>query len=92
MIPKAILFWRTAFLIRDISGFSKDRLSWLSFKAYWVNLVGASVCAILSSRPTGVSKTVALVENRMYPPGFEERKVGNFCYCEADFLYRKHRL
>lgn len=38
---KAILFWRTAFIIRDISVSSKDRLYWLPFKACWMNLVRA---------------------------------------------------
>ena len=33
IMSKAVLFWRTAFLIRDISVFSKDRLYQLSFKA-----------------------------------------------------------
>lgn len=33
-----------AFIIRDILIFNKGRLFWLSFKACWVNLVGASLC------------------------------------------------
>lgn len=56
---KAILFWRIAFFIRDMSVFSKDRLCWLSFKGCWVNLETASICAITSSRPMEGTKTVA---------------------------------
>ena len=52
MMSKPILFWRIVLLIRHISVFSKDRLCLLSFKACWVNLVRASVCAITSSRST----------------------------------------
>lgn len=35
IISKAIQFWKTAFLIRDISVFSKDRFCQLSFKVCW---------------------------------------------------------
>lgn len=50
ILCKFIPFWRTAFLIRDILMFSKDKLCWLSLRDYWVNLVRASVYAIKSSR------------------------------------------
>ena len=36
---KAIWFWRTALILRDISGFSPDSFCWLSSKACWVNLI-----------------------------------------------------
>ena len=52
MVFKPILFWRTLLLVRHISVFSKDRLCWLSFKPFWVNLERASVCATMSSRST----------------------------------------
>ena len=59
-MSKAILFWRTAFLIRDVSVFSKGRLCWLkSFEACWVNFVRASVCVKMSSRPMERTKMVA---------------------------------
>ena len=48
---KAILSWRTTFLIIDISVLSKEMFSWLSFKACWMNLVRAFTCVIMSSRP-----------------------------------------
>lgn len=50
IMSKPILFWRMAFLIKDISVFSEDMLCWLSFTACWVNSVRASICAITSSR------------------------------------------
>ena len=59
IISKAIQFWKTAFLIRDISVFSKDRFCQLSFKACWVNWVKASICATMSSRPMERKKTAA---------------------------------
>lgn len=59
IMPEAILFWRTAFLTRGISVFSKDKLCWLSFKVSWVNLVRASICAITSIQPTEEGKTAA---------------------------------
>lgn len=59
LMSKAILFWKTAFLIRDISVFSKDRLCRLSFKACWVNELRVSVCAIMSSRPMERTDTAA---------------------------------
>lgn len=40
-------FWRTAFLMRNISVLSKDRLCKLSLNAYWVNLVRSSACVLL---------------------------------------------
>lgn len=60
IMSQAILFWGTAFLIRDVSVFIKDRLCQLSFEAGWVNLVRTSMCAITSSRPMNVS-----VENKL---------------------------
>ena len=59
VMSKAIIFWRTDFLIIDISVFSKDRLCWLSFKACWVNLVRVSLCVLMSSRPIEGTKMVA---------------------------------
>lgn len=55
IMSKAIQFWRAAFLIRDISVFSKDRLCWFSFKACWVDLV----TVIMSSRPVEGIKMIA---------------------------------
>lgn len=49
IISKAILFWRAAFVIRDVSVFCKDRLYWLPFTVGWVNFIRASVCARMSS-------------------------------------------
>lgn len=49
-MPKALVFWRTALLIRDISVFDKDRLFRQSFKADWVNSVRASY-ASMSAKP-----------------------------------------
>ena len=37
---------RPAFLIRDVSAFSKDRLCWPPFKTCWVKSSGASMCAV----------------------------------------------
>ena len=37
---------RPAFLIRDVSTFSKDRLCWPPFKTCWVKSSGALMCAI----------------------------------------------
>lgn len=37
LLTRADVFWRTAVFITDISGFSKDRLCWLSFMFCWVN-------------------------------------------------------
>lgn len=59
IMSKAILFWRIALLVRDISVFSKDRLCRLSFKACWVNELRVSVCAIISSRPMEGTDTAA---------------------------------
>ena len=59
IMSKAIVSWRTAFLIRGILVFSKDRLCQLSFKVCWVNLVRASMCGIMSSRPVEGTKMVA---------------------------------
>lgn len=50
MSKAIVIFWKTAFLIRDISVFSKSRLCWLSFEACWMNLVRSSVCSIMPSR------------------------------------------
>ena len=58
-MSKVILFWRD-FLIRDFSVFSEDRLCWLSLKAYWMNLVKASVCVKMSSRPMEGGKAAKL--------------------------------
>lgn len=54
MESKAILCRRTAFLRRDGSVFSKDRLWGPPFKACWVNLRRASKCP-----PREETKTVA---------------------------------
>ena len=59
IMSKAILFWRTAFLIRDIIVFIKDRLRCLSFKVCCMNSVRASMCGIMSSRPMEEIKTEA---------------------------------
>lgn len=59
VISKAILFWRTSLLIRDISVFSKDRLCWLLLKVFWMNLVRASMYAIMSSRSMEGTKMAA---------------------------------
>ena len=56
---KAILFCRMAFLTRHISVFSKDKLCLLSSKPCWVNLVRASMCAMMSSRPMEGTKMEA---------------------------------
>ena len=58
-MSKTILFWRTAFLIRDSSVFSKNRFCWLSFKVCWLDLARASMCAITSSSPMEGTKTAA---------------------------------
>ena len=55
-MSKAINFWKTVFLFRDISVFSKDRFCQLSFKACGVNLVSSPTCAIPSSRQMGEDK------------------------------------
>lgn len=59
MMTKAVLFRRTAFLTRDISGFGKDRLCQLSHKACGVTLVRAAVCAVMSSQSIQKRKMVA---------------------------------
>jgi len=41
-----MVFLRPAFLIRDMSTFTKDRLCWLTFRTCWVKSSGASMCAI----------------------------------------------
>ena len=56
---KAILFWRTAFLIIAISMFSRDRLYQLSCKPCQVDLENVSLCAVMSSRPMEEAKMVA---------------------------------
>lgn len=38
IMTRAVVFWRTAAFITDISVFIKDRLRWLSFMFCWVNL------------------------------------------------------
>ena len=76
--PIRILKWRTAFIIRDLSVFTKDRPCWLSLKACWVKLVRASMCAIMSSRPTegtNGGQMIVPVENRTCPPGLQEREL-----------------
>lgn len=77
IMSKAMQFWKTAFLIRDISVFSKDRFCQLSSKACWVNLVKASIYATMSSRPMEgkISQMIIPVENRTCPSGLE---VGSF--------------
>lgn len=50
-MSKTTLFWKTAFLLSDMSVFSKDRLCWLLVRSCWVNLVWASMCSIMSARP-----------------------------------------
>lgn len=56
IMSKSILFWRTAFLIGDISVFRKDRLCRLSLKACLVNLVSTSMCSIMYARPLEETK------------------------------------
>ena len=46
IMSKAILFWRRVFLIRDIPVFCKDTVCRLLFKAFWVQVVRASVCVL----------------------------------------------
>lgn len=79
--------WRTTFLIRDISVFSKDKFCRLSFNAFGVNLVKVSLCAQKSSANGGdkdSDQMILPVENRMCPFGLEEREVGN-CFTMGDF-------
>lgn len=57
IMSKIIVFWRTCFLIRDISVFGKDRHCQLSFKACWVNIVRAFY--LISSRAVEGTKMVA---------------------------------
>ena len=51
IIFKAILFWRTDFLIKGILVFNKAVPAWLQLGAYWVNLMKASACDMTSSSP-----------------------------------------
>lgn len=69
--------------IRDILVFSKGRVCWLSFKTCWMNLVRASMCAIMSSKPmegtnNGGRQIIIPVGNKICSSGLEEREVGNF--------------
>lgn len=88
-MSKVIQFWRTFFLIRDISAFSKDRICQLSLRACWVHLVRIVVCAIISSRSMeGIKNSVqsiVQVYKRTCPPGLEEREVGIFHHHKIDF-------
>lgn len=82
-MSKAILFWTTDFLTRDISVFSKEKFCWLSFKTFGVNLVRVSMYTKKSSANGGdkdCGQMIMSVENRMCPFGLEERGAGNFCY------------
>lgn len=54
-MSKAIPFWRTIFLTRNISVFIEGRFCQFSFKAFWVDLVRV----IISSRPVEGTKTIA---------------------------------
>lgn len=91
-MSKSILFWRTAFLIRDISEFSKDRLCWLSLKVCLVNLVSTSMCPIMSARqeeclPGGNKngdQMIISVKDRTHPSGLEERRIGGCFHHNAD--------
>lgn len=58
-MSKAILSWKTAFLVKDISVFSQERFRWLSSKTYWANSARASTCVIKASRPREGKKTAA---------------------------------
>lgn len=51
-MSKAILLWRTAFLMKDISVYNKDKLHQLSFSTCWLNFIRASICTITSLMPT----------------------------------------
>lgn len=55
VMSKAIPFWRTIFLTRNISVFIEGRFCQFSFKAFWVDLVRV----IISSRPVEGTKTIA---------------------------------
>lgn len=57
IMSKATIFPKETFLIRHILVFRTNRLCWLSLKSPWVNLVRASVCAVMSSRPVEETKT-----------------------------------
>lgn len=89
IMSKAIIFWRTVFLIRDISVFSKDRLCQLSFKT-WVNLVRTTVYAIMSSRPIEGIKTAAKRSyNRMcLSHDWTPQKQRNFNVKKTDIQYK----
>lgn len=80
IMSKSILFWRIAFLLRDISVFSKYRLCQLSFKACWMNLARDTMCLTTSSRPEEGRKQPNFIpqQNKMYPPILEKREVGSF--------------
>lgn len=58
IMSKAILIWRTTFLIKDSSVFGKNRLCQLSLKVSWVNLVRVSMYAIPLPRPMEGTKTM----------------------------------
>ena len=78
LLSKAIPFCRIAFLIRDISVFSKDRLCQLLFQSHWVNRVRASVSYNVLQVNGGNKdggQMILSVENRACPPGLEEREV-----------------
>lgn len=59
IMTRVIPFWRTGLLTRDNSGFIKDIHCLLSFRAYWLNLVRASMCAVTSFRPMEDTNMVA---------------------------------
>lgn len=59
IMSKAILFRKTAFPIRDVSVFSKDRLCQPLFRTCWVNLKRAPMCAIMAPRSVEGIKTAA---------------------------------
>ena len=50
-ISKAILFWRTAVLTKDISVFYKSTPAWLSLRSSQVYLVRTSVCDMIYASP-----------------------------------------
>lgn len=51
VMSRAVPFWRTAFLIKDISVFNSDIQVRLLLRACWVNWVKASVCNMTSYNP-----------------------------------------
>ena len=61
--------------------FSKDWFCQLSFRAYQVDLIRASMCSRTSSTEGQMNWPV---ENRPCPSGFKKREAGDFCHHGVD--------